>query len=320
MGDDPGAQPAADVDSGGADAPATSDAQTADETPAPPVDAGGPDGDGGCNSTMPFLTLATLGNSVNTTFEETAPRLTADELVLYYTAFEGTTLYTHRVSRASTSAPWTGKTTFYDRSVERVHVWTSSDERYVYYSQRDVATANRWQLSRATLDGGVVDFAFFANDLNGPAPTSDLAPYAAPDRSEIWWESNRASANVDAFDIYSAPALPDGGGFGAAQAATELNTTGNEAAPVLSSDKLTIYFASSRGRKAGTSIWMSTRLKASDPFKAPALAAGLGPLEDENATIAGSALPGWISPDDCRLYVSTTKDDGSADLYVASRR
>jgi len=315
VGEDPGAQSPADVDSGVADAPGTSDTQTAEASSPPPVDAA--TGDGGCDSTMPFLTLASLGNSVNTNLDETAPRLTPDELVMYYTQADSLGLYTTRVSRTSTTAPWTGKKTFYDRSVDRVHLWTSSDERRVYYGQR-IAGGQRWQLIRARLDGGGgVTYADFAVEIDGP--TSDLGPYVAADESEIWWESDRASATSGVFDIYTAPELSDGG-FGAPQAATALNTPANEASPVLSADKLTIYFASSRGRAAGTSIWMATRLKATDPFSPPVLAPGLGPLEDEKASIPGAAVPGWISPDACRLYVSTTKDTGSSDLYVASRR
>ncbi len=90
--------------------------------------------------------------------------------------------------------------------------------------------------------------------------------------------------------------------------------------PVLSADKRTIYFGSGRERTFDPSAWMAKRAVGTDDFGVPQKVPGLEALEDESSARTGAAIPGWISPDECRLYLTTTKDDGSQDLYVASRR
>ena len=52
-------------------------------------------------------------------------------------------------------------------------------------------------------------------------------------------------------------------------------------------------------------------------FSLPMKVPGLAPLDDESKSF--SAAPGWISADNCRLYLSTTYD-GTSDIYVAWRK
>lgn len=65
---------------------------------------------------------------------------------------------------------------------------------------------------------------------------------------------------------------------------------------------------------------MATRDDVTKKFGASKLVPGLEALHDNVPPKNASAVPGWISPDNCRLYVGSTKDDGSEDIFVASRR
>jgi hypothetical protein len=281
------------------------------------TDAGGDaDGDGGCNPTMPFVSFASMGSVVNAAAtDEAYPRLTNDELVMYYSRL-ATVWITYRVTRAAIGAPWQTPVVFYNTTYSRPQVWPSVDERRAYYAQYDPA-ATRFQIGRATLgDGGSVVTAGFIQELRGAV--GDFAPYLDVDEQAIWFSSARTSGNQQALDIFTARQVD--GGFTTPTAVEELNTSANETTPVISSDKRTIYFASARGRSSGSSIWMASRVTESVPFGAAAIVPGLGPYQDEKATVPGSAEPGWISPDDCRLYFATSRDNGRMDLYVASRR
>jgi hypothetical protein len=77
--------------------------------------------------------------------------------------------------------------------------------------------------------------------------------------------------------------------------------------PVVSSDELTIYFASNRRTMNGNmEIYRSSRAKPSDVFEIPVVVPELAGT--------GSNVPTWISPDLCRLYFSRDKA-----LFVATR-
>jgi hypothetical protein len=95
-----------------------------------------------------------------------------------------------------------------------------------------------------------------------------------------------------------------------------INTAADDRAAVISADGRTIYFASASGRNVGFSIRMATRATTKDAFSFPIEAPGLAPLQDESKGF--SAMPGWISPDNCRLYLNTNFD-GTQDIYVAWR-
>jgi hypothetical protein len=135
----------------------------------------------------------------------------------------------------------------------------------------------------------------------------NVQPYILPNGSELYFSS---ISGLD-FGIYRS--LRVGGAFGAPSAVSELNLPGaNEGDPLVTADDLTIYFSSTRPGGVGMQdIWMAQR-----PDKASAFA-GLLDLKEVNST--GVDAPTWISPDGCRLYLSSDRADAGFDFYVASR-
>src|SRR5207249_823543 len=75
----------------------------------------------------------------------------------------------------------------------------------------------------------------------------------------------------------------------------------SDSAPVTSVDGLTLFFASDRavGPGGGADVWVATRAALGAPFDTPRLAPELSsPAVD---------IPGWISPDGCRMYLSSDR-------------
>jgi Tol biopolymer transport system component len=135
--------------------------------------------------------------------------------------------------------------------------------------------------------------------------SDDAAPKWSADGKTIYFDSTRTGAR----DLYVADAL--GTGFGAPRPITELNTPDLEAAAVPSADELTIYFLSQRAPSPDGDVYVATRASKGAPFGAPKQVPGIN----------SSALdvPGWISPDGCTIYLSSTRVGGHYDVYVARR-
>jgi hypothetical protein len=119
-----------------------------------------------------------------------------------------------------------------------------------------------------------------------------------------------ASRGARNADIWRAAA--SGGGFSAPVDVTEIDTMFDEGNPTLSPDRLTLFWASNRtdgGAKGGYDIWTAKRADTSAPFSSIANVAELNTANDD--------FPGWLSPDGCRLYLTSQATVGQ--MYVATR-
>jgi hypothetical protein len=131
-------------------------------------------------------------------------------------------------------------------------------------------------------------------------------PFLNPDQSEIWFVTD---AIVGAAQIWRAP-VADDGKIGVPAAVPELAGAFIDWAPVISADGLEIFFG--RGASGNYDIYSARRTTTADPF---GIAAPVTELVHEGGL--DRDLPGWLSPDGCRLYFSA---GGSAqDLYYADR-
>lgn len=83
--------------------------------------------------------------------------------------------------------------------------------------------------------------------------------------------------------------------------------------PVVSADDLTLYV--SNGGTNG--IERIRRKSATEPFGTPA---PVGELNVMSATAGGVDRPGWISPDNCRIYLSAGPSETTRRIYVAERK
>lgn len=302
-------------------------ADAATQVPTPPADGAvvttpqdaGPDvfipGDGGCDRTMPFTDFSPALGEVNKGGRnETAPRLSPDELVMWATLGDpgAALVYLHRFERKSRTDPWVDKGLLFGESIARRELWSSRDGKRLYYAQ---AESSVWKLVGASFwdDGGVSGIAFLKG-LDGFS--DDLSPFLSDDEQELWMASDQPAGPGGDYDLQRSVRVD--GGWSKPERVSELNSTANELHVVLTADRRTVYFTSARGRGGALlSIWTATRNQPGDTFGAPALVPDFAGFETGNL----SAAPGWLSPDECRMYFATNRDNGvDFDIYVASRR
>jgi hypothetical protein len=143
--------------------------------------------------------------------------------------------------------------------------------------------------------------------MNLDSPSEDGCPYFSEAEGALYFDSNRNQG----FRIYRAPYAP-GGAPGQVAEVSELSITQNAICPVLSTDALTIYWNSKPSGKSptGLDIWTATRPALNAPF------ASLQQVPSLNS--AADDYPNWISPDGCRLYMTSDRG-GMYEPYVASR-
>jgi hypothetical protein len=138
-------------------------------------------------------------------------------------------------------------------------------------------------------------------------------PYLPAAGSDLWFTSSRSDGK-GLSDIWHATL--NGSEIGVQHPATELNSTVEDWFPTVSADGLTIYFSSSRPAPGGTGtkdfdIWTSHRTNVNGDFPAPT------PVNELNTAM--SDYPGWLSVDNCRLYMSSDRMQGYR-IYVATRQ
>jgi Tol biopolymer transport system component len=159
-----------------------------------------------------------------------------------------------------------------------------------------------WVITRPSITSAFLGASRLAVSSTSQERTPSLSP-----SGDLWFASDRGGAT---YEIYEAPRL-DGGGYGSPVAVAAVSSPANEVAPVHSRDGLTVMFASDRTGGSGQSdVWTANR---------PDPAAELGPPSPVTAlNSANGDLPAWMSPDSCRIYLSSDRG-GSFRIYVSSR-
>jgi Tol biopolymer transport system component len=274
------------------------------------VDVDVADGGARCSAETTFATpvaLAELDNDAGAF----GARLTHDELTIYWTTTAAGSFRLATASRNDVAARFAfaktvnGTTTGQPRYEE--FPVPSADGTKLYY---DVGTGGSTQLVVATLlaDGGATNERI----LSPPsyANSTDRWTYLSPSEDDLWFASVREDAGLAM--LYHAPRA--GAGFGAAQRVSIDDNVHEAAAPVISADGRTLYFQSNRadvGNFGMRDVYMATRENPSAPFGSIRNVRELNTAFDD--------FPSWISPDGCRIYISSSRD-GFFRIYVAEKK
>jgi len=270
-----------------------------------------------CDPRKPFGAPAIVA-SLNTTSDDSTPRLSPDELTVYLASMRpghlgGGSIYVAR--RTSRSDPFgtpallpvvnTTNGTIY-------HPAVTGDGLRIFLQ---VAGGGPTDLYLGTRTTTAVEFSTPAPLANVNSGSFELIPFISADGVHLLFASNRSGA----FLLYESTA--NAGVFGAATLVPGVgsgNGAAVDTAPVLSGDLLSLYFASTRVDTASTSydLFVARRTTPTGPFGTPTLVAE---LNDANA--AASDVPSWLSADDCRLYLTSDRltPGGGFDVYVATR-
>ncbi len=324
--DDPvDARPDAGLGSDGAAADSTADvavdadARETDAVATPEAETGP---SRACDPTRPFGAPTPLpGVDLNAPSDEGSPRLSPDERTLYFwsdralpSVASGTHLFS--ATRATSDAAFGASALLIPPVTGR---WDASPtvsanglELVFQASPADGASGDLYLATRA-----LATAPFEAPILLTSASTSapEASPFLRPDGGALYFSSGRPSS-AGGQDLYRAPGT-GAGSFGPPSAIAELNTRSDEYSPTLSSDELTIFWASDRadlGAHGSFDIYVAHRANPSDGFGAPANAG-------DTLNSSGSDLPGWLSPDGCALYLESGRagSRGGTDLFVARR-
>ena len=167
------------------------------------------------------------------------------------------------------------------------------------------ARAGQYQLFTASR-------AFVAAEFSTPKPVASLnvygegGPYITPDGSVLYFHSWRASGNADLYR-----AVRNGSDFDPPARLANVNTSALEVQPVVTPDELTIYYLTQNDPLDRDGIWTATRASVVEPFANAVFLPELNGLLD--------AIPGWISPDGCRLYYSQRHAASQHRPYVVER-
>lgn len=258
----------------------------------------------------------TLVPAINDGLSTYGARLTADELTIYFSSERTGGL--GRVDIWTAKRPSTG-VAFGTPTIVGGDVSTAlGGEDYptvsaagdeLFFSRIATDDVDTYDVFRATLvDGGFSAVAPFIQ-----SPRADFAPFVAKN-GDVYFQSFVTPSR--SFQIRRKPRTGPTSFAPDDEEISEPNTTEYaEGAPVLSDDMLTIYFTSTRPG-AGASkdgkgdVWVARRTSVREPF---------GESEQVLAlTAAGVDAPTWLSPDNCRLYISSQRD-GKLQTYVASR-
>lgn len=269
----------------------------------------------GCDLDAPFQNPERI-EALRTQYYEVFPRLSSDELTIYFAredAFGGPVPRRIFVAkRASTSSPWNTPevlANINDGTNADTDPALSPDELSLTFASSRPGTGlqDLWIAMRPN------NFSNFSapTQIAGLNTTStDRSPVIVRDGAEIWFSSSRPNG-VGGTDIYRA--IKNGASYDAPVLVTELSSTGTENAIALSSDALTAYIGSSRaGGKGGEDIYVAKRANVNDPFSPPVAVTELN--------TDASQAPGWISKDGCRLYYhSSDYAQADYDLWVATK-
>ena len=262
-----------------------------------------------CDPSAPFkipIAIAELNGSA----EDSTARLSADELVVYFDSSRN--LYYQlfvavRPNRnARFSAPQLVTNVNGGLSQDRFP-WVSPDNlRFVFASTRNTGLWNLYETQRIAV--GVPFDPPHPLGISSPT-TRDYEPFVALPNSELFFASDR-DTDGGRVRIWHARLYADGGSDPPAR--VDLGTPAGEfdEIPVPSADGLTLFFGSSRGGKPDFDIWQVRRASLDAAWGTPTNVAEVNTSKDDG--------PNWLSPDGCRLYL-TSNLTGNADIYVAER-
>jgi hypothetical protein len=267
-----------------------------------------------CDPAKPFGTPKPVDGPVNSSGYERSPTLTADELVIVFDRSvnlnAGTVLMAKRSSRTEPfSAPaelpelvqgLTGVQAIGGPSM-------TSDGLTIFYFG-ELAPGDDADIFSASRTVVTAPFGDARKVARVGSTSVEVYPSVMHGGAELWFTSERlGGVTRHLFRSVRDPV----GAYQEATLVSELKSSNNEAGVALSTDGLTVYFGSDRpGGLGGSDVWIARRAT---------LSAAFGAAEPMNElSSATDDYPAWLSPDGCRIYLTSDRG-GSMDILVAER-
>ena len=243
----------------------------------------------------------------STTNVETSPHLTADELMIVFARLEGERGF-YVATRSSGAQPFSAPVRLaIDADGSNADPMVTPDGLALFFSSNPAGASGGSDIWVARRASNTEPFAAPVLFAAASSTGDDYHPFAVPGGG-FWLASARKGAGRS--DIYFAAELADGG---VAEAVTSNLSAGVDGHPVPSADGLRLYFSSRRPPSQLTEIWVGARSVDSGAFE--------GPVQVAELQSSGNDVPGWLSPDSCRMYFSSDRGrpPGQFRLYVTAR-
>lgn len=292
--------------SGGAILPPRDDGGT--EGGAPPAVVPPPPPAPSCDPAKPFGGATAVAELNGADSDDIVTDLSADELTILVAsnrAGQGQrVLVATRADRSSPFGALTPAVSDLGTTHDEFGATLSPDRLTLVLS---IASGGPTDLYVATRSSTLATFGVPALASGPSSSAEDQGPKLSADGKTLYFDSTRGGNR----DLWRAPVTS--GGFGTPTAIAELASDQIDAIPVVSADEKAIYWLSTRDPTADGDIWFATRGDVGKPFADPK------PLPGPNVSNAIDA-PGWVSPDGCTMYLSSTRNGGvHYDVFVARR-
>ena len=261
----------------------------------------------------------TLLASVSTAGLEGSPKLSDDEMTIYFDALRSPEptwdLYTAKRTSLTDSfgTPVLLGTGVNTADMQEFAPNVSPDGLSIFFERQDPNT--------------FVDNFWVATRTKTTDPFGTAAPISGVNLPEYQGKLDVRGDGADLFFVKKGTgttyhlweAQRMAGGSYVLNNLTSLNSTGTseEYGSAVSKDGLVLYFGSTRtagtGGRTGNDIWVATRASITDPFGLPTLVGNVNSVKDDEPT--------WLSNDGCRLYLQSDRAGGAGmqDIYVAAR-
>lgn len=279
-----------------------------------------------CSPSGKFGALVPVPGLANPSLDESTPRLSPDELTVYFTVRMPDTAHPGSVLDANLYVGHraTVHDAFTTQALDALNTASedqdptvSSDGLTLWYSS---LVANEgyhtFVAHRASTSDPFGAPALAANINSADKTKDDGQDFVTADGAELWFTSTR-DPTAGGNDIWKASLA--GSAASPAVSVSELSSASNDWLPVLSADRLTVYFSSNRPGStightgtASYDIWTSHRASATGGFPEPTRVPELSTTADD--------FTGWLSPDNCRIYLSSIDSAGQhLDIFMATR-
>lgn len=262
-----------------------------------------------CSHDDPFVGAERVLGT-NTTAEEMNPWLSADERTIVFSRVPvgQTDLDLYVATRGAADGTFDTPQVLDEIDLGREYRASLSADLETIYFDRRPAAGGAYDIFVATRDAVGDDFSGEDTVANvSGAETNEFEPFVADDG--MYFGSTRDGEP----NLFRAPVSGDG--FGNPVPLDAVNTGEDEELPIVSADGHALYFAG-RDRQpggVGWDVWMATRDNLAGDFTDATRVAD--PVSGD-----GMELPGWISPDNCRLYFASDRGAGDdTDLWMARR-
>jgi hypothetical protein len=269
-----------------------------------------------CSPTSKFGEPIPVSGSVNSVDDEFSPRLSVDERTIYFGLRTGNDpaapTHLYMANRETPTAPFEARVALAVNSTgSDADPMTSTDGLDLFFSSDRANGSGEIDLYWSSRSNTIGPFISVAPVPAVNSTGSEVQPFFSSD-GELWFAWRRMGMD-SAFHLRRAPRA--GAGFAAPLPVNELDSATDDMWPVLTNDKLTIYFSSSRtdgGALGKADVWMARRSSPTATFDRPTNVAELNSTQTDHM--------GWISPDNCRLYLSSNRASSRGyEIFVATR-